>query len=222
MAKCAHCGKESESRDHVPPKCLFPRPRPNDLITVPCCAKCNSSASKDEEYFLAVYMIGDAGVSDAGKKLWKQKLRRMYQKNTGLRQRIAGSLIKVRMRTAGGLYLGARDAIQLDHDRLDAVVKKIVRGLYFHEFGGERLLDETRVDCMALDSQKKVNQVDHFAAEVRAGTRDWPGLFEYRRNRVAREPQGSLWFLRFYGRIMYWAITAPPALVKSAGSGKSR
>ena len=49
---CTYCGKpKPETTNHIPPACLFPSPRPSDLITVPCCLDCNGGASKDDEYF---------------------------------------------------------------------------------------------------------------------------------------------------------------------------
>lgn len=49
--KCYLCGStENLTRDHIPPKCLFSKPRPGNLYTVPCCYRCNNSASKEDEY----------------------------------------------------------------------------------------------------------------------------------------------------------------------------
>lgn len=50
---CVLCGKNiATTREHVPPKNLFKKPRPDNLITVPACENCNSGSSKDDEYFL--------------------------------------------------------------------------------------------------------------------------------------------------------------------------
>jgi hypothetical protein len=35
--------------DHIPPIGLFPKPRPANLITVPCCFKCNNKHSGFDE-----------------------------------------------------------------------------------------------------------------------------------------------------------------------------
>ena len=49
---CPFCAKEKYlTDDHIPPKNLFPKPRPNTLITVPGCDECNRGNSKDDEYF---------------------------------------------------------------------------------------------------------------------------------------------------------------------------
>jgi hypothetical protein len=38
-----------KTRDHVPPTGLFPTPRPDNLITVPCCFSCNNQHSEFDE-----------------------------------------------------------------------------------------------------------------------------------------------------------------------------
>lgn len=206
--ECVYCGRLADTRDHVPAKSLFPRPRPSDLITVPSCARCNAGASIDEDYFLGLNMFGAAALSDAGRTLWQQTLQRTFRRNVGLRNRLAAGLVQVRIRTPAGLHIGTRDAIEIDHERLNQVVRKVIRGLYYHEFH-ERLLNDTRVECMRLDTQEAIDRIAHLARDVRVGTRDWPGLFEYRRNRVRENPQGSLWFIRFYGVVHYWGFTTP-------------
>jgi hypothetical protein len=60
---CALCGARpatTRTRDHVPPKALFPSPRPK-LITVPACDICNESASEAEEKF-RVYLSVKSGI----------------------------------------------------------------------------------------------------------------------------------------------------------------
>ena len=48
---CVYCGSEKDPTiDHVPPKLFLTRPYPDNLITVPACAKCNQSFQKDDEY----------------------------------------------------------------------------------------------------------------------------------------------------------------------------
>ena len=46
MEECYLCGlklvkNRNKSRDHVPPNCIFPKKKPLNLITVPCCTGCN-------------------------------------------------------------------------------------------------------------------------------------------------------------------------------------
>jgi hypothetical protein len=56
---CAYCGSHEQlTKDHVPPANLFGRPRPSNLITVPCCLPCNRHLAKDDEYFRIVITAG--------------------------------------------------------------------------------------------------------------------------------------------------------------------
>src|ERR1700692_1551821 len=49
---CTYCGlHQGTTRDHVPPKGLFARPRP-ELVTVPCCEACRKAQPLDDEYFV--------------------------------------------------------------------------------------------------------------------------------------------------------------------------
>lgn len=44
--------------DHVPPKGLFPRPLPSNLLTAACCEPCNNGNSRDDEFFRLVATLG--------------------------------------------------------------------------------------------------------------------------------------------------------------------
>ena len=97
---CIYCGnKPGSTRDHVPPKSLFPKPRPVNMLTVPCCDDCQARFKKDEDVFMAWITFGPAGESTAGKLLWEQKLKRTYNKDSGIKKVIARSFSQVSMKT---------------------------------------------------------------------------------------------------------------------------
>jgi hypothetical protein len=66
MKYCYLCGDEliknrNKSKDHVPPDCIFPQEKPPNLLTVPCCKKCNEGFKQLDEKmrnFLA-FLAGD-------------------------------------------------------------------------------------------------------------------------------------------------------------------
>jgi len=61
---CIYCGRAAEDEDHVPPKCLFQRPLPTGLITVPSCRVCNRKFGFNDEYLrdaLALSTMDNAG-----------------------------------------------------------------------------------------------------------------------------------------------------------------
>jgi hypothetical protein len=61
-ASCYMCESVGTTREHSPPRCLFPESKDledranlrKNLITVPSCADHNPRLSKDDEYFLVI------------------------------------------------------------------------------------------------------------------------------------------------------------------------
>jgi hypothetical protein len=215
--KCVYCGDNPGiTDDHVPPKSFFPQPRPSNLITVPACHKCNSGASKDEDYFLATFMFSGAGNSDAGKILWKQRLNRMFRKNLGLKRKIAEGLSYRPVVTPTGIYLGRRMGLQFDEGRFERVLQKIVRGLYYFEYG-EALAAKTEVTTLFLSTKARFETAVGYANQLAWGKRQWPGVFEYRCGRVPDAPQGSVWLMRCYSNSHFWAISGSDEIVNENG-----
>jgi len=207
--KCIYCGgNPGNTDDHVPPKSFFPQPRPSNLITVPSCHKCNSGAGKDEDYSLATFMFSEAGITDAGKILWKQRLDRMFRKNLGLRRRLAKGFSYRPVVTATGIYLGHRMGLQFDERRFERVIQKIVRGLYYFEYG-EALSAETEIMTLFLSTKARFETAVAYANQLAWGKRQWPGIFEYRCGRVPGVPQESVWLMRCYSNSHFWAISGP-------------
>jgi hypothetical protein len=74
VRKCYLCGStENLTRDHIPPENIFPKPKPTNLITVPCCRKCNEGFSKDDEAF-RLWVASSVGRSPAGDWIWEKKV----------------------------------------------------------------------------------------------------------------------------------------------------
>ena len=85
---CYYCGKAASSREHVPPKCLFPEEKDlangvnyrKNLITVPSCDEHNLHKSKDDEYLQLIlvhgYFNNTAGRDHFNKKIVRALTRR--------------------------------------------------------------------------------------------------------------------------------------------------
>ena len=57
---CTYCGYHGKlTVDHIPPKGLFGKPLPPNLMTVPACDKCHKSTTDDDEYFRTVIALRD-------------------------------------------------------------------------------------------------------------------------------------------------------------------
>jgi hypothetical protein len=82
--QCVFCGcRPATTRDHVPPKALFVRPRPK-LITVPACEVCNGEASEHEERFKVFLSIKDGPHTPALQDFWQMGVSDRFKKTTSL------------------------------------------------------------------------------------------------------------------------------------------
>jgi hypothetical protein len=112
--------------DHVPPKGLFPEPRPNNLITVPCCFQCNNKHSGfDERLRIVASMPFDR--NKAGQKILDEKV-------------MGGTLAKGRQMRFAGKILASMETVlerpelirsQFDAQEFEEGMKRITKGLLF-------------------------------------------------------------------------------------------
>lgn len=80
------CEEPGTSREHVPPKCLFPEQKDikdknfrKNLITVPSCDLHNMSKSKDDEYLMQV-IVGSIKSNNYGIQHYITKVHRSYKR----------------------------------------------------------------------------------------------------------------------------------------------
>ena len=134
--ECAFCGKPSPTtRDHIPPKNLFPIPRAADLITVPCCEECRLGWSADDEYFRLVVISACEGLRDERVERVNETVIRSLQrpKAEGFAQYVRQTLSDLEIVSKGGIYLGNVGGMAVDHKRVCRVAGRITRGLFWHE-----------------------------------------------------------------------------------------
>jgi hypothetical protein len=139
MNQCYLCGHEIRSddgsRDHVPPKSLFPVPRPSDLITLPAHLACNQAYSADEEGFRAdVAALANTGESQQSALVW-EAVRRSHNRAPTKRVEMRKRLIPLELRTKAGLVVGRVEGLRLPVQRTDRVLIKIGKGLHAHFVG---------------------------------------------------------------------------------------
>lgn len=150
---CVYCGiREGTTNDHVPPKLLFPRPRPSDLVTVPCCETCRRGQSLDDEYFARmVTMRHDVADNPAAAPVLDTVHRSLTKpKKVGFTRALLQSIKRLPVYSPAGLYLGHASSYDVDLQRLCRVIERTTRGLYFYELG-VRLADDQRCTTYALD-----------------------------------------------------------------------
>lgn len=102
MKSCYLCGAtENLTRDHIPPKNLFPSPKPNNLITVWCCKKCNEKFSLIDESF-RVFTSSVINRSKSGSWIWDNKVMgSSFKRSPKLKQVTIKSLVPLQTEING-------------------------------------------------------------------------------------------------------------------------
>ena len=200
---CAFCGEPAKSKDHVPPKGVFPDPKPTDLITVPACKKCNSETKLDDEYFRWLVATGSAK-SETAVKLIKQRVLPRFKRRSALLRNIMKGSVEVAVYSEGGIYLGRKPAFRFDRSRIQVVIDKTVRGLYYHELGvvlsTEVVIKDFLLNPIIDDKYKQT--VLSFPLRNIGG-----GIFSYRFHANKDVPSESFWFLMFFDKTLFLTKT---------------
>src|SRR4051812_30140888 len=128
--QCAYCGRPPTTKDHIPPKKLFPQPWPDDLLTVPSCEACNNESSEDDEYFIWMVSLCVKSVGRDADRTRKQRLdpKSATPRRRRMATRIINSSVPVEVFSSGGIYLGDAIAYDVDGKRVSRVLSRIVRG----------------------------------------------------------------------------------------------
>lgn len=132
---CVICGKNAkEGRDHIPPRAIFPKPWPNDFITVPACKVCNNNQSGfDEKFKVSIGLI--AGHGKTGEELFKDQTIKTLNHNRSLSRNITESSRMIDITSKAGIFLCKAPATKLDSKSYDTVINRIIRGLHFYHSG---------------------------------------------------------------------------------------
>ena len=216
--ECVYCGIRGEiTLDHIPPKSLFPIPRPSNLIAVPSCLPCNRGASLDDEYFKLVALFKeDAYDHPAVQRLLPSAYRSLTKpKKFKFAQAFYRSMEEIEVKTPAGLYLGKRPTYRVDLFRLDRVAERVAKGLFYHEWK-TRLPDshkmvtysETGLENIGAESKKKLRRIlgPLFSISEKV---IGPDVFSYRFVRDESNPDCSAWLLAFFRSVRFICLSVP-------------
>lgn len=193
---CGFCGTTAPTtRDHVPPKSIFPTPRPNDLITIPSCPVCNQGASESDELFRSYLSLHVGLDTPATKRLWFEALRGVRH-NRRLHRSLVANMQKLLLTTPSGIVYGQAHGAPWDSKVHDITIERIIRGLYFHHYR-EVLGSRVIVECHWY-RELSPNLLEATAeCEQRSVGAD---QFVYRFGRASDSPLHSIWLFQFHQR----------------------
>ena len=211
---CAYCGAPATTRDHVPPKGLFPRPLPSDLITVPSCARCNLSASTDDELFrVAIALRKELDDHPIATQVTESVLRGLRRaESQGFRSALVRTLHSSEVVTPAGLILGSEARYSVPLDRIIAVAERITLGLHYHHHK-ERLPSGYSVTSRPTNalSEAQVVSIVELAGSLSSNPKfeSGAGAFKYRFGYAQEDPNAGLWVFGFYDTISFISMTGP-------------
>jgi hypothetical protein len=208
---CVYCGeKDNLTADHVPPKALFAKPRPQ-LITVPACKDCNENAKLDDDYFqIMLALRGDLSNNNEVKKISRKVVSSInHVKKSGFKNRLMSKVQMVQAYSKGGIYLGRQPSLEVDMNRMTKVAARCVTGLYFHH-QKSRVPSNFGVSAMPLSNLKNVppsgviwteTLVNDVRKEKINTIRN--SVFQYHYKILPEDGVSSLWLMIFYGKVEY-------------------
>jgi len=198
---CAICGLQAATtKDHVPPKGIFSKPRPSDLITVPACHECNNHSSVLDECFLVNLGIHVSIAGGEGERLFNQQVLPALRHNTKLQNKIMDELKPVDLVTPDGVVIKGAFAALWDSEAHTRVIERTIRGLHYHHYGS----------ILGTESTVKTYYFRCLAPEVAELSKNWPSnslgkdAFVYKYTAASNDTtRASLWLFQFYGA--HWA-----------------
>lgn len=211
---CVYCHSPKDlTRDHIPPKSFFPRPRPTNLITVPCCRNCHEELTGKDEYFRN-YLIFSPQCRGhvAARQLQKSGLRSLQDPNAG---ELSYPLFNFRNRPWPGnlvssppFYYGA--SVGPDDERIEDVIERIIVGLFWRETDKYLPLDYSVDVVGSYDSTYMDWQVQQSVRRLRNEKEPaniGEGVFQYwwswAEHTQPGEAHRSDWMLQFYEGMIF-------------------
>jgi hypothetical protein len=195
--QCYLCGGEGNiTRDHIPPKGLFAEPRPSNLITVPCCEKCNHDNHKRDEQF-RIFASIPFNRNIIGTDIWEKKVLPRTIKRRRQRsfvKQMIGSSETVVTSVAGTPML--KKCIICPQSDITPTLIRIVKGLlytYFPQIPRNFL----RFDVVQIDQLRLKEEIPFITKPHCCGERG-NGVFRYWGEVMSEAPDVGFWILHFY------------------------
>lgn len=140
-AWCVYCGAAPDTVDHVPSKVLLDEPYPENLPAVPCCQKCNTGFSLDEEYLACLIDCVLAGSAEPT-RVARPKVQRVLRD----KPKLAARLTSARVETGEAILFNVEDK------RVRRALLKLARGHIQYELNEHCDTEPTQFNYAPLPS----------------------------------------------------------------------
>ena len=199
-ATCYLCGAENpETRDHVPPRNLFPPPRPTNLITLPCCRACNEGFQLDDE-FMRVFLSAAANRTDAGTRIWRGGVvGSSFARSERLRMSFRNMLLPILAQING--IVQPTSALIVGQQRANRYLVRLTKGLLrFYHPDYNYTDDYFHIDQISPRADTLGPIIDTFAYDQRGD-----GVFQVLHGRV----------LMFFSSACFLVLHGEPPIVRN-------
>lgn len=198
-ATCYMCDKPETSREHAPPRCIFPERKESlngedfrrDLIVVPSCDEHNCEKSRDDEYLMQV-MPMSFGLNEVAAHHVDRKVKRSLDRKPKVAKAMMQGSHTVRLHDTETDTWHQGVALNIDLVRVHSVIEMNARAIYFHH-RAKKLTAELNVKTnftMSMVSTRLNDSIDQLFKQAdlmlegveRHGKN--PKVFYYRMERV--------------------------------------
>jgi len=206
---CIFCGSTTDvTKDHVPPKSLFPKPRPNNLITVPSCRKCNESTQENDEQ-LSIFISMLSGMEGDIEKKLHDKTRRAFQKNNQFKKKLKEEKLRLPIIDQNGEITDYVYLVKWESDKINEILKKTIAGLYYHHYK----LEIRKIGYIELftETLKHTNHpiIQEIIKACKPEVIGHNGEVIYQHGSADDDPLSTFWAITLYKRFQFIGITSP-------------
>lgn len=186
----------------MPPRCFFPDPKPDNLITVPCCRDCNNGKSKDDEAVRAFFAAA-TDCSPAGRTIWAEKVIGGTVKHSpAFLEEMLSRVREAEVRNAGRREL--LPALVVPDERVNPFVTRVAKGLltaFYPELDYGNHVFDVR---FLVPSQTTLENLAPLLATARHDSRG-QGVFRVS-HQVTGTRRGGFCFQVYYETICYLVL----------------
>ena len=206
---CIYCGKRSGStEDHVPPRSLFPKPRPSNLVKVPACRECNAGFSDDDE-MLALFICLQAGMVGKWQSELHEKVKRAVQKNRRFQRILQQASPDIPVLAPDGSILEFVRLLSWTALPVKSSLERIVIGLAYHHYGIR--VHESGYTKISIEPRETINcpEIVDVLQHCKFSSIGHEHEFEYRHGRATDSPFATVWEFVIYRAFHFVAFTIP-------------
>ncbi|MBL0135089.1 MAG: hypothetical protein IPP79_14440 [Chitinophagaceae bacterium] len=188
---CAICGiNNATTREHVPPKGIFIKPRPVDLINVPAVLTAIIQPPLRMKISGSIWAFMSQDILIKENSFLKKLLFSQPKKNIKLRKQIIVSNKPALLKTPGGIIVDMAVIVPWDSDAHDKTIDKIIRGLFYHHHG-KIIGSNAEIKVHFFNEFPVLDiQLDNYSIGY--------GIFRYGFRKVDDAEYSSVWLFNFY------------------------